>query len=92
MQHLTLDEPLNLWYTSNNDAAKGGVSMILTALEASVATGDNRNIMLWIIVAAVALILIVLSAAMAAMKKQEEKKKSKRKSGNAKRSEKKDGE
>ena len=49
--------------------------MSLMALEASVATGDSRDIILWIIIAAVALVLIVLSVAMSAMQKQKEKQK-----------------
>ncbi|MBQ4465760.1 MAG: hypothetical protein II916_07340 [Oscillospiraceae bacterium] len=51
--------------------------MNLYALDAAVssaATGDNRNIVLWIILAAVALVLIVLCGAMSAMKKQNDKK------------------
>ena len=50
--------------------------MNLIALDAAVssaATGDNRNIVLWIVLAAVALVLIVLSVAMSAMKKQNDK-------------------
>ena len=51
--------------------------MFLTALtammEASVATGDNRNVGLWIVLAGAALVLIVLSVAMSAAKKSEKK-------------------
>ncbi len=50
--------------------------MVWNALEASVQTGDNRNIILWIVLAAVALILVVLCIAMSALKKGGEQKKS----------------
>ena len=73
----TLDEIDFVWYTIIVNVWKGGIPMFLQMLENSVATGDNRNIVLWIVLAAAALILIVLSAAMSVMKKHSTKSKKK---------------